>query len=201
MHNVFHSGKPFNIGGIENTFSEFDEGEGYVGLMIDDEAEFSQFMITREPYYDNGGQAIVNVKVIGRSNDPFVYLDHHLNIELNDQFCNSIIYPGFDREEVSFPVPISQLELVSRFKFTSVGDLSDEKDRSSLMSLEVEYPRYYRYDEEDNFPIYYTDLDEHNFRAFGLDEWSNTFLLDAENSVLNNVHVRNGKRFFHIDER
>jgi len=200
LHNVFHSGKPFNIGGIDNTFSEFDEGEGYVGLMIEDEAEFSQFMITREPYYENGGQAIVNVEVIGRSNDPFVYLDHHLNIELNDQFCNSIIYPGFDREEVSFPVPISQLELISRFKFTSVGDLAEEKDRSSLISLEVEYPRYYRYDEEDNFPIYYTDLNEHSFRAFGLDDWSNTFLLDAENAVLNNVHLRNGKRFFHIDE-
>lgn len=201
LHNVHHSGKPFNIGGIDNTFSEFDESEGYVGLMIEDETEFSQFMITPEAYAEEGGQAEITAKVVGRSNDPLVYFDHHLNIELNDQYCTSIIYPGFNREEVSFPVPISQIELVSRFKLTSVGDLAEEKDRSSLVSLEVEYPRYYRYNEDENFPITFTDVDEHYFRVFGLEEWSNPFLLDLDNGVLNQVYERNGKQFFHLDNK
>ncbi len=142
-NNAFCSGKPVQIGGTNNYFADFDEGEGFISTLIlgGNDLDFNLSTPSANLY---GGPATIKARFVGRNNDFFFYPDHHIQISINGKRCNDVNYEGYTSKEIEFEMPISHIKEETTLNFKSMQDIAND-DRNSLAYTSITYPRLFEF--------------------------------------------------------
>ncbi len=181
-HNSFYNGQPFQIGDINNWYSEMDYGEGFIGGLIINGQSKTEIVHTPDADYAQGGTALIELKIQGNNNDIFLYNDHHVDISINDVFCYSLIYEGHNDEYLSFELPISRISDSTYVTMQTVGDLT-EFDYNSFIYIKVTYPRMLKFGDEEYFTIKDFSSDSTKLRIKSRnDDTSQPLIVDPLNS-------------------
>ena len=107
-NNIHSKGQSFRLGGVNNNYADFEKGEGFVGSLING-GETRAYTVNTEGVYTGAGDALLEAKIIGRSNDFEVVNDHPIEVKVNDLLYLETNYEGVDVHSISFPVLITDL--------------------------------------------------------------------------------------------
>ncbi len=150
-NNAHFAGTPVRIAGTNNNFADFEDGEGFVSGLITPGSP--KLVNLQTPHVDLlGGEAIIQSKLVGRSND-FLYVpDHHMTIDINGLFCFEMTYESYSNHVVEIPLPVSQIKAQTSLSYESMEDISSE-DVNSIAYSRVLYPRLFEFDGADFFSL------------------------------------------------
>lgn len=112
--NTFYAGKPVRIAGINNNFSDFEDGEGFVGSAIEVGNNINYNVATRSVYTGATAPAdtvVFRAKVLGQSNLFEMITDHRVQMRVNTNLVIDYEFEGYSTHNLSFTVPASQLSL------------------------------------------------------------------------------------------
>ena len=149
--NVFNSGIPFRAAGVNNNFSDFESGEGFVSSLILG-GQSREFTIPSPALFEDGSDvATIHLKVVGRSDDFAVVPDHHLEIRVGGIGYINDTYEGETVKSYTFNPAFSHIgSEETTIEVSSLGDLST-LDRNSVAFISLTYPRSYDFDGERSF--------------------------------------------------
>lgn len=156
--NQFYAGKPFRLGGANNNYPDFENGEGFVSSQISTGASLSYNIPTPSKYNAPGApSATLRSKLVGRSND-FPYLpDHHTAISVNGTEYANLTFEGYESQAVTRVVFLSSITSpTSTVQYTSLGDISDI-DNIATAFTEITYPRLFDFGGETKFKFTIAD--------------------------------------------
>lgn len=126
FNNTHNAGKRVNIGGTPTSFADFDENEGFTSVGISPDSIRFRRDLTTPSIFFNGGEALVETKLIGINNDPFTFKDHPTTISFNNTVYHQTNFEGFDNTIETFNVPL--------------GELTNGKTEVIFTALETENP-------------------------------------------------------------
>lgn len=143
---VHHEGAAFQIAGIRKTTSDFDAYEGFVSIIIAEDSSRT-FNIPTKGIYTGGPNAIIRSRLIGRSDRVTTFADdHHVQIKLNGQDLENVLYDGYESLTVFDTVPASQLTSpTTALQYKSLTDVSSI-NKNSLAYIAVKYPHNFDFD-------------------------------------------------------
>ncbi len=150
--NTHFSGKGYKLGSINANFADFEAGEGFVGNTILHGDERTLNFATKGIYNgENAPLGKLEIKVVGRSNDPDTLADHHLKVQVNDSTVIDHIYADFEAKRLRANLPITALsEGATPIRISSEGDTSTD-DKFSMVYLKVNYPHRFDFDNANYF--------------------------------------------------
>lgn len=168
LKNIFNGGEPFSAGGINNYFSDFNDGEGIIGLQITEGQTQGYNITTQFINYDAPVPARVSTCVLGQS-DELGIPDHHLLVEVEGNVYVDDIYEGYAKNRYDFEVPTLELdEPQTNVAFTSVADISSV-DKNSVSFIEITYPRYFNFS---NARRFFFELDNNEDKYIEIEGFS-----------------------------
>lgn len=153
--NTYSGGRPLNINSINYNTPFFDEGEGWVSLSVI-APNVQNYNVNTPAIYSapDAPPAEWRVKVIGRSNDPTVGNDHHLQVLLNNALVADTAFADYAAVTRQFSVATSALSMPqTQLRIAPVGDLS-ANDAVSTAYFQVTYPRLFDFGNQRLFEFY-----------------------------------------------
>ncbi len=152
IRNIFFPGQPFrNLGGVNNYFADYGEGEGFVGSLIQEEDSKTYDVETPSIYTDAGGTAKVECKIVGQSDDFTNIPDHHVQILLSGNIYVDTLFEGYDMRTFNFNVPVDELvDDETEVTFSALAD-SSIVDKISGVYAKITYPHSYNFDNKRNY--------------------------------------------------
>jgi len=201
-----HPGLPFRtLGGVNNYYSTFEKGEGFVSTIYppldNGQYEFSFYVYTPYVYTGTNEEAVLETKILGRSNDLFNIPDHHFEFKINNELYVEDTFEGYDMIPYSFNIPLSAVGTSSLLNKTelSVKVINDtvsldHYQKFSLASLKVTYPRLFNFDSQ---RLFYFTLENNENKYIEIENFNGGLapvLYDLTNNlriipeVLNNVY-------------
>lgn len=174
IHNNIHfGGEPFRLGGVNNNYADFENGEGFVGSLIQTGMEQNYTVSTPAKYTGEGApNASVEVKVCGRSDDFGSFIDHHTRIKVHGTIYVDNTFEAHKNVVMSNSVFLTDITTPSTIvTYQSVGDFSSI-DNISAVYTALTYPRQFDFDNARNFAFTLEDntakyLEIENFNAGG----------------------------------
>lgn len=172
---TFNQGVPFRtLGGVNNYYSNFEEAEGWSSTIIpfDNSAPLTTSFYVQTPYvYSSANmEAIVDMGIIGKSNDLWNIPDHHHKIMVGNELFVEDTFEGYDMVKYNFNVPLSNIGTSSfvdntEVKIEVINDIvqSNFFQKFAVTALRVTYPRQFNFDNQRSF-------------AFTLDNNENKYL-------------------------
>ncbi len=146
--NTFYSGRPIRLGGINTNYSDFEEGEGFVGPSIEVGTNANYNIVTRSVY--TGSTAVADTvsfttRILGQSNLFDLLPDHRAQIKVNGNLRIDYQFEGYSSQTVSFSVPADQLTSPNtQINVASMSTLQDGSsllvNRNSVPFITVNYP-------------------------------------------------------------
>ncbi len=145
--NTFFTGRPIRtLGGVNSNYSDFEEGEGFVSQVINGingNAATGSYNVNTPSVFDNGGDAEVEVKVVGRSNDVLAIPDHHVNVSINNEVYAVDTFENYRTRLYNFDIDVDELsDPQTSISITAMTDISNI-DKLSTAYLQITYPRAY----------------------------------------------------------
>jgi len=149
LDQAFFDGEPTtrSLAGLNSYSSNFGNSEGFASTIINPGAN-ADFSLPTVGVFYNGGNANIEVKMIGRSNDLYyVAGDHHVRIRFNEALQIDDYYEGYNTEVFSFDVPVASMSFINILNVETVGDVFNPEystasiDRNSLGYIFATYPR------------------------------------------------------------
>ncbi len=182
--NQHFPGTPFRLGGANNNFADFENGEGFVsGSLYGGNTQ--TYNLSTPAKYTGGGapNALFEAKVIGRSDDFTAVPDHHVLVDVGNTPYFNLTYEAYDNLVISGPIFSSNiLSPTTPIEYTSVGDLADT-DISSFAYTQLTYPRQFDFDNADHFSFTLVDNDETYLEIANFDGGTAPVLLDITNRL------------------
>ena len=126
------------------TFSDYIEGEGYLGSTFSLGASQSKSISTPNFVSSTNFKTIFQSYVAGRSNANSTNSqgnNHHLNISLNNTSLKDTLYRGYKIVRINQPLNNIALNSATDVKFSSINDLGAVTDFQALGYLRISYPR------------------------------------------------------------
>lgn len=125
-------------------FSEYLEGESWVGLKIGDIFPYRTYPISTPNLFVNGPNASLEAKVFGVSNDISKAINHHLKIgisadNLNFSNIKDTTYTGYTETKYLINLNNSTIGNNTFLKFETVADLGVGSDFSTLSYFTFKY--------------------------------------------------------------
>ncbi len=150
--NSFFGGIPYRtLGGVNNFYPTFYQGEGYTGVAIA-EGQNTDYRLVTKAAYPNAGNAQVETKVVGISDDFLDFNDHHLLVKVNNINKVDTIYEGYNTLDIEFELTIDELDDSLTFiNYTSLNDLGANSDKNSVVYTQITYPRYFDFGNQPKF--------------------------------------------------
>ena len=191
LNQAFFDGKPTTtaLGGLNSYSSNFGQSEGFLSTIINTEQNID-FTVLTPGVYDNGGDATIEVKMIGRSNDLYYAAgDHHVRLSFNNVLFVDNYYEGYNTEVYSFNTQASNMQTFNVLNVETVGDVynpdfsNSSIDRNSVGYIFTTYPRSF---DLENISILDFDLnnDENHYLEFeNFDGGTNPVLYDRTNNL------------------
>lgn len=165
-----YEGFPFSISGVNKTFSDFDECEGFISNTIA-EGQSRTFNLNTSNLAANAPLAATfRTRVVGRSNAP-VLNDHHLQISIGNNMLVDEVYDGYVRKDYELTVPLNLLgSTTTGIQYASLDD-QDIADKHSVASISITYPHTFDFGGKKTFLFEIDNADKYleisNFGASG----------------------------------
>lgn len=146
--NTFYSGRPIRLGGINTNFSDFEEGEGFVGPSIEKGTNANYNIVTRSVFAGPTAPAdtiMFSARVLGQSNLFEILNDHRVQIKVNNNLQIDYQFEGYSSHTITFSAPISQLTSPNtQINVASMSTLQNGTDllvnRNSVPFITIKYP-------------------------------------------------------------
>ncbi len=197
--NQHYGGTPFRIGGVNNNFADFEEGEGFLSSSITIGTELQRFVSTRGLYTGPGSfDAIFNTKVASTSNELAVSPDHHLQILINDNLHLDTLYEGYQFNKHNFTIPLAQLgDSVTSVKVKSLDDISSV-NTNAISYVSITYPHNYDFENRKDFKFTIDNTSDKYLEITNFDGGSIPLLYDLTNYLRIEPVVENNTYKFHL---
>ncbi len=150
--NAYGGGVSFRqLGGSDNYLGDFGNGEGFTSATIDG-TYAKDFLVSTPSVYTNAGNATIETRIIGQSDNALLIYDHHIHVKVNDEILADTTYEGRENITFTFDIPINELNVDDTTKVTvhSLQDISSS-DRNSVAYVKVTYPHTYDFEGTRNF--------------------------------------------------
>ncbi len=202
IHDNFHyAGKPFQLASVNNTFSDFDKYEGFATTIISKGFFQTKNIPSPAPYNGVGAPpAVLNCKIMGRSNEILHNPDHQIEITANDNIYGSVTLEGYNASEYSFSIDIDEINATNngktKIRYKSLGGLvcSNCKDENSVAFSYLSYPRLFDFDNERGFYFELGNTSDKYIEVSNFNGGSNPVLYDMTN-LQRYIPVANGTQF------
>lgn len=150
--NVFFSGQPNRISGVNYSFADVEPNEGFVSSLLVSGGQRTISLPTPNIYRaTNAPAAALTAKVVGRQDDFSTTFDHHMRIRVNDQLYIDDIYADYEARTYATTVLNSDLDdPVTRVTYEAVGDLSSS-DQNSIVFTALKYPHTFDFEGQRRF--------------------------------------------------
>ncbi len=202
--NALNSGKPERFLGTNTYFSDFGEGEGFLGSHIP-----SGFGTVISRSYDietpslykqvDAPNASFECRVAGRRNDFTIFDEHHLQVELNGQLYVDQIFKEYEihtyRASTVFLNNITSP--TTEVTYTALQDLSDQ----SLMSIiytSITYPHSFDFKNKIEYYFILENSEEKYIEIEGFLGGTNPVLYDLTHHKRYTPVVESGVYKFHL---
>lgn len=195
------------VQGNGNSFgnlSDFEEGEGFYTTIISD-FPFQTNLITEGLNTEADIEASISAQYLSESNATWTFIDHHINISLNDNVVLDHTQAGQQLSTIDNTFSTSFLgDPVTQLKFENLDDLDidpqdgDYNASGSLAYVDLSYPRNFSFG---NDPYFEFELDKTAalyFEAADFDGGSSIVLYDLENKTRYTANQTNGHYPFHL---
>lgn len=180
--NIYFGGNPFrNLGGVSNYFADFEEGEGFVGDAIIENASKTIKIFTKS-VYPNNDNAIIKVGLVGQSDDPTNIPDHHTKITINNSQFADTIFEGNVSVLFDFTTPANTLADSTLINIKSMADISSV-DKCSVSFLNISYPHTYSFDNSAMFKFTIANDGDKYFEITNFSGGSTPILYDLTNKL------------------
>lgn len=149
--NVFFAGEPFrNLGGVNNHFADFENGEGFISSAING-GDSKAYTLPVSSVYHGVGDAQVSMKIVGNSDDVNFIPDHHTSVAIAGTAYKDTIYEGYINFRTHFEVPTEELSSPNTtIDVTSLGNVS-ATDRIGVSYVSITYPRTFDFNNQRSF--------------------------------------------------
>lgn len=138
---VFYEGKPFNIAGTNKTYSDFDNGEGFISNVITIGNKDTFYIPTPAIYTAAATDAVFTSRVYGRSDQTALLNDHHLSIKINGNIAIDTLYGGYTALNLTQTISPTQLGTATTAIEVSSNELNDAVVNSNSVAwISIEYP-------------------------------------------------------------
>jgi len=181
--NIFNSGTPFRLGGANNNYPDFENGEGFLSQEINTGANYTTGLSTPSKYTAAGApSATLKSKIVGRSND-FPYLpDHHTSVLVGGTEYANIQFEGYESQSITRLVFLSNISSPqTQVTYTSLADISDI-DKIAIAYTELTYPRQFDFGGSTKFYFSLNDNDLTYLEIGNFNGGSNPVLYDLTNN-------------------
>ncbi len=178
-------GVPFRLGGEPLHYADFGEGEGVGPNDALTEAEEESYRVATPSLYVNGGDARIEAKVIGFSDNPTILDDHHLQIIVDGTVYKDDVFNGDQTRSYSFNVPTTALnttESETEVRFVAVEGTS-EQNKHYIIHASITYPHSFDFNnvKGQTFTLL-NDADKY-LEITNFDGGTQTVLYDLENNL------------------
>lgn len=152
MHTVskFYSnqhilGKSFKVAGVDQQYADFDEGEGFGSVQINNFSTLPPLNLSTPAKYDvvSTAKATLETKVVGRTNDVVINPDHRLIVKVNGSSYIDELFEGQSTQTFEQEVFLSDVNEVTTINF-EVGEIpSASIDNQNIVYAKLTYPRHF----------------------------------------------------------
>ncbi len=142
--NIFNSGTPFRLGGANNNYPDFENGEGFLGQEINTGSNFTTGLSTPSKFTGPGApSATLRSKLVGRNNEFIALPDHHTTIQVGGTEYANTTFEGYETQSITRLVFLSNIgSPQTQVTYTSLADLA-ANDKFSVAFTELTYPRLF----------------------------------------------------------
>lgn len=201
LNQEFFEGEPDTRiwAGVNSYLSDFGNGEGFVSTVIGETLDIDYFVETPS-IFDNGENAEVEIKMVGRSNDIFILSggfeggDHHVHISVDNDLYVDGYYEGFSNKTFNFDLPVEKME--SPFTFVNVRSVADQFneqayydqlemgnviyanfpnsgiDKNAVAYINIKYPHSYDFNNKSSYRFF---MDNSDVRYFEIENFNGGF--------------------------
>lgn len=143
--NQLSLGNGDRFSGASINYSDYEEGEGFVGQTFATNSGLISNTITTNiqtpNLYTNGPDANVEYKIVGGSDDFRIQNDHTISVKVNDREIELVKYEGYGVLKGSQNLDLSYVtEPATAVNFTALC-FSCRADRNTVSYIDIEYPR------------------------------------------------------------
>ncbi len=199
IHNNQHwGGRPTQIAGTGYNYADYEENEGWVGQRIED-GDTKTYNLKTPYVYDDGPNAYLHSKLVGLSDDPVKYPDHHSKVKVEGITFVNEEFESYDELEETRIVPLATLDETTQVSYESVGDLNPTGiDWIAASYTQIEYPREFNFDNLRAFRFKLDDSQSRYIEIENFDAGSLPVLYDMTNRVRMEPLVDAGKYQFKL---
>jgi hypothetical protein len=138
---VFYEGKPFNIAGTNKTYSDFDQGEGFVSntIALDTQQVFN--IPTPAFYASSSNNIVLTTRIYGRSDQNNLLNDHRVQINTNGTTLIDTLFGGYSTININQTLNANQLgATTTALEFKSMPIDDAVVNSNSVAWISIEYP-------------------------------------------------------------
>ncbi len=165
FNNIHTPGKRINVGGLPTSFADFDENEGFTSISVPTGGTSFDRELETPSIFFNGGEALIQTKLVGSNNDPFTFKDHPVAISFNGTVYHETNFEGFDKTIETFNVPLGELtNLKTPVTFTALETENPTATNNFVVSyMHITYPSSF-------------DFEGNRSRVFEIDNNGNKYI-------------------------
>jgi hypothetical protein len=168
------------------TYSDYIEGEGYLGYTFSIGGSQNQSLNTPNFYSGTAFKTSFESYVAGRSNATSTSQNgnnHHLNITIGSNVLKDTTYRGYSTIRVAKNLTNPTLASTTDVIFKSIDDLGAKTDFQAPAYIRITYPRNLDASNYNFLNFKLTGLNANSVLNFiNTTSWSNSFIIDPNNS-------------------
>jgi hypothetical protein len=167
------------------TYSDYIEGEGYLGQSFGLENPQTRTLNTPNYFSGSSFQSYLDFYVAGRSNASSTNAsqnNHHLRVTIGNTTLKDTIYRGY-RTIRSTTTINSSLSATTNLTFSSINDLGAVTDFQALGYVRITYPRSFDGSGFNTLSFKTNSTNNQCLLNFTNTSWSNAFLIDPTNNM------------------
>ncbi len=182
---TFSAGQPANVSGKKVYLADYGIGEGFASNTIDEDSEEEYSVNTQSVYLGSDAPALATLssKLIGRSNDAFVYEDHHVDVSVSGVLQEDYLFEGYKMIDISFAVATSLLEDGNTdVSFASLTDMS-AVNKFKVPYVTIDYPHSFDFDNDRNYYFELNNDEDKYIEITNFNGGSAPILYDLSNNL------------------
>jgi len=143
--NQFSLGLGGRFSGASINYSDYEPGEGFVGVTFVTNSSLISNTITIDVptsnLYANGPNATVEYKIVGGSDDFRIQDDHTIEVMVSDREIELVKYEGYSVLKGEETLDLSYINTpATKVTFTALG-FASRADRNTVSYVDITYPR------------------------------------------------------------
>ena len=185
-NNQFFAGQGTTLAdGQRLHFSDFENGEGFVGIVILEGNTKNYTLKTGEIYRENPDitTATMSLKVVGQNDNLALDNEHHVAVAINDVPQNSFEYDGFGNYTKDFEVDLDILnDTETIINVSSLADVAGT-NRNSVAAVSIDYQRTFNFENLNSIVFSLENSTEKYLEITNFDAGTTPLLIDLTNRL------------------